>query len=328
MAFPYFMNPKNKAMKTQYYPLLFLMLALPFGALGQPIDQALLDRVKMELTQAQLSAYSAAEQQARQGQTWEAEADNMYQDLNKVRFQARAAQSRGERRRLEKQAQRLNDVANDRLMMAGGEYEQAHEAMFAILLQKTAEIRPDRQTDQYAAGMPLEEQALDKFEQARAGRRMLLRNPHAQTVDGQLKQMAANERDGLNLQIQAIAIYFGWKAIPKQPDSEPEAAEPEANPNAVAIDPGIRFKVQIIALSEPASAGVLSELYSGELPIEERFDARAGTYHYMVGEFQRYEQARDFQQRLRVEDGFVVAMKNGLRVDLRQAIEATGGNLE
>lgn len=84
----------------------------------------------------------------------------------------------------------------------------------------------------------------------------------------------------------------------------------------------IIFKVQVLALSEtPISENKLQQILKTSQNIEK--EETGGWYKYSIGNFPSYNQAKDYKQNLSVNDAFVVAYKNGVRISIEEAIELT-----
>lgn len=131
----------------------------------------------------------------------------------------------------------------------------------------------------------------------------------------------------------ASAIYRAFKEYKAMvegtntaPSPSPERAEPDttrvATPVAVAATP-IRFKVQIATSTkriEPKAKnfnGLMVEEHKGQ-----------GLYKYTVGDEPSLAQARDVQKRCKemgFDGAFIVAFKNGERIDLQEAVKLADG---
>ncbi len=108
--------------------------------------------------------------------------------------------------------------------------------------------------------------------------------------------------------------------VPVEPKPEPKKAEPEVAVKETAPAPKeFEYRVQIRArYNRPLSKAYLSSKYN--IPQQDIMeDMHNGYYIYTVGSFDTYEQARRERNRLRsyngVTDAFVVAFKNGERLD-------------
>ncbi len=84
----------------------------------------------------------------------------------------------------------------------------------------------------------------------------------------------------------------------------------------------IVFKVQVLALSEtPISENKLQQILQTSHSIEK--EEAGGWYKYSIGSFSSYNEAKDYKLNLSVDDAFVVAYKNGVRISIEEAIELT-----
>ncbi|MCK5168732.1 MAG: hypothetical protein KAQ75_02545 [Bacteroidales bacterium] len=80
------------------------------------------------------------------------------------------------------------------------------------------------------------------------------------------------------------------------------------------IDDDIIYKVQIAADKKTLSQNVLSRLYNGNMEI--KMISEDGWNKYSIGDFNTFSEANNYKKTLGVNDAFVVAYKNGVKVDL------------
>lgn len=112
-------------------------------------------------------------------------------------------------------------------------------------------------------------------------------------------------------------------AIRKIKQLEKEAEEATATNNNNGNNPrlaGVIFRVQILAVSQPATEGELAELYKGGEQIYEEFDQTDRLYKYAVGEYKNYEEAKSYNQANGIADSFIIAIKNGQKVPITDII--------
>jgi hypothetical protein len=79
------------------------------------------------------------------------------------------------------------------------------------------------------------------------------------------------------------------------------------------------FRVQIIAVKRQLSTEELKKFYPESDDIVEWEDKSDGFYKYMIGNFQKYNEARNFKRSVRIRQAFVVAYKDGERILVREA---------
>lgn len=76
----------------------------------------------------------------------------------------------------------------------------------------------------------------------------------------------------------------------------------------------IIYKVQIAADKKPLSQNTLRRIYNGNKEI--KMISEEGWRKYSIGDFNTFSEADDYKNTLNVSDAFVVAYKNGVKVDL------------
>ncbi|MGM0497928.1 MAG: hypothetical protein ACQESJ_08425, partial [Bacteroidota bacterium] len=74
------------------------------------------------------------------------------------------------------------------------------------------------------------------------------------------------------------------------------------------------FKIQIAADEKPLSQSTLRKLYDGQKKEISRV-VENGWYKYSVGDFETFDQAEDFKEKLNTRDAFIVAYENEKRVN-------------
>ena len=85
---------------------------------------------------------------------------------------------------------------------------------------------------------------------------------------------------------------------------------------------GVVYRVQIIAVQRgQLSQNQIDRLYSGPEKVYERKEQ--GMYKYAIGNYTKFSQARSVKNSLGIQS-FVVAFKDGQRIDLSQAIRMSG----
>jgi len=78
--------------------------------------------------------------------------------------------------------------------------------------------------------------------------------------------------------------------------------------------------VQVMAVSKVLPSVTVDKVYKGNRNVTVTF--HEGLWKYLVGRFDEYDDARLFQEGLG-GDSFVVAMKDGQRIDIVKAINET-----
>lgn len=81
----------------------------------------------------------------------------------------------------------------------------------------------------------------------------------------------------------------------------------------------IVFQVQIIAVSRPLTDKALQKIYDGQADVIELKEN--GLYKYSVGAFFTYDEAASFRDNIIGDDSFVVAFLDGEKIDILEAIQ-------
>jgi hypothetical protein len=92
------------------------------------------------------------------------------------------------------------------------------------------------------------------------------------------------------------------------------------------VQDGIYYRVQLAAMSNFGDANRKFASYNLSRPVLVEY--QNGLYKYTIGSFGSYRQARDFKVTIQsrgIPGAFVVAYRNGRRIDVLDALQATGG---
>lgn len=130
----------------------------------------------------------------------------------------------------------------------------------------------------------------------------------ANTLEGYTEYLK-DFSDGLNADEARSRIA----ALRRQTDDEKRKEEMKKNESLV-------FRIQIAAMSKPLSAAALKKLYSGTLKTEMSFDQTDKLYKYTVGDFKEYADAKAIRAKMNNPQAFVIALREGKRIDIKEAI--------
>ena len=93
------------------------------------------------------------------------------------------------------------------------------------------------------------------------------------------------------------------------------------------VSDGVYFRVQLAATRRFNDANTAYAAYRLSRPV--LVEQHNGLYKYTVGSFPNYRQAREFKNTVvsrGIKGAFIVAYRNGRRIDIMDALQATGGN--
>jgi hypothetical protein len=104
------------------------------------------------------------------------------------------------------------------------------------------------------------------------------------------------------------------KILETKPDSAPKAPQlVVSNPSDTAI---IFYSIQVAAHTIPLTEShIRTSIYTGPMMIREIHED--GWYKYLIGHYKNLNEAVDLLNRIKVEKAFVVAYKNGKRVNIK-----------
>jgi len=87
-------------------------------------------------------------------------------------------------------------------------------------------------------------------------------------------------------------------------------------------DTGVVYRVQISASTSPLKKKELQSIYCNSLPVYVTWEQPF--YRYLIGSFQSYVRASELKRTLCTPGAFVVAHRNGQRINMREALSITG----
>jgi hypothetical protein len=87
-------------------------------------------------------------------------------------------------------------------------------------------------------------------------------------------------------------------------------------------DTGVVYRVQIAASPTPLDKNGLQFIYCNSLPVYVSW--KKPFYRYMIGSYRSYKKASELQRSLCTPGAFVVAHRNGQRINIREALSITG----
>ncbi len=114
--------------------------------------------------------------------------------------------------------------------------------------------------------------------------------------------------------VEEISRDIALKSDDKPSDDFKEVTTKSYDQSVDAIDSDILYKVQIAADKKPLSQNTLRKIYNGNKEVE--MIREEGWSKYSIGDFNTFSEADDYKKTLNVSDAFVVAYKNGVKVDL------------
>jgi hypothetical protein len=104
----------------------------------------------------------------------------------------------------------------------------------------------------------------------------------------------------------------------KKPEQWPGVEMIEGLPS----DTGVVYRVQVAASPTPLDKQELRSIYCNSLPVHVSWEKPF--YRYLIGSFPSYKQASELQRTLCTPGAFVVAHRNGQRINIREALSITG----
>jgi hypothetical protein len=156
-------------------------------------------------------------------------------------------------------------------------------------------------------GQSLEQNARNQMDQAAS-----IRNQSADfnVISTNLKKAYQLELLGISDQLEALRLYLTTKT------------KKQVMQNANVI-----YKIQILALIEaPISDQKLRQIYNLNQSISK--EETEGWYKYSVGQFTTYQQAAEVKSSIDINGAFIIAYRNGVKINIEEAKRLTGEYVE
>jgi cell division protein FtsN len=110
------------------------------------------------------------------------------------------------------------------------------------------------------------------------------------------------------------------------PVTRPTTSSRIPSSQLIAVQDGLYFRVQIAATRRFRDANITYSGFGLSRPVKVEY--QEGWYKYTIGSYTTYQQARDYKDsviRQGLDGAFVVAYRNGLRIDIMDALQMSGG---
>lgn len=284
------------------------------------------------------------------------EANSLDLQIAQYEQQAKNARRRRDKRQAMRDVERLTKEAHQKRVRAARVYEKGFDQVYLVYKERLLELMEEKPAKASAAEKFMAE-AKGNFTLARQKLNKLTDRDPYDYLKKELHQVHAMKVEGLGLMWQAFCEFFDCtppdekqdkpedpiadKTEEKKPNDElvvmedepknqPEenyaTDQPESESRSQSSEfdytqPDenlVVFKVQIIAVSRPLSETRLRTVYSGHAESVELHEG--GLYKYAVGNFFTYDQAKEFRD-LIGGDAFVIALKEGQKIPITEAIE-------
>ncbi len=312
--------------------LLFILLLTNLFIIRAQSDRfPLIDRVKNEMNPDEIKKIHEAEKKMIDADMLMEEANKMDIEIEKYTVKSQAATKKRHIRKYERKKRRLIKKVSKRRFKASGIYEHANDMLYRLLKDKLRQFRPSRDEKPKIreVGKLWEKEAGQHFSAGRILRRRMNREDEIKQIGEQVKHIQELEVLGLNKQMRALGLYLNWPDViekykedleakeQEQKEVEEETVEPMPDENTEE-DADIVFRIQILAVKKPVAPNDLTTIYNGAKKVNEYNED--GWFKYTLGNFDNYNDAVAFKETLGIYDSFVVAYKNGQRIDIQEAL--------
>lgn len=126
-------------------------------------------------------------------------------------------------------------------------------------------------------------------------------------------------RKYINISGASVVAYRNQKRLDAGANrTSPDQCPPLKMTDGLPADTGLVFSVQVAASQERMAPGQLKYIYCGSLPVFISWEKPF--YRYLIGSFDNYRDASRLQSTVCVPGTFVVAYRNGKRINVREAM--------
>lgn len=325
-------------MKTKYFIFLAVWISSVFNfyvAEAQYNDRC--EVIKDKFSPAQLKDMKRADNFITSG-------DVFMQEVKAIELEVFSLQeslptlSKKEKKEAEKKAKELKQEALVKLIDATKTGEKGYDIRFNVMRQKLEELsKASNESDKNKQAKKAIYDGNLKIVEARDIINKLTDRDDYDYISNQVKNAKLLKLESINILLDVICLYIDCN--PKEivvHSNENNVAENTNNNNLNNPNSGdkqtnnsgnvntkkayIYFTVQIIAVKNPLPNIKVDDLYKGSKNITALY--HDNLWKYMVGRFDNYDDARIFQEGIG-RDSFVVAIKDGERINIVDAINET-----
>jgi len=325
-------------MKTKYFIFLAVWISSVFNfyvAEAQYNDRC--EVIKDKFSPAQLKDMKRADNFITSG-------DVFMQEVKAIELEVFSLQeslptlSKKEKKEAEKKAKELKQEALVKLIDATKTGEKGYDIRFNVMRQKLEELsKASNESDKNKQAKKAIYDGNLKIVEARDIINKLTDRDDYDYISNQVKNAKLLKLESINILLDVICLYI---------DCNPKEIVVHSNENNVAENTNnnnlnnqnsndkqtnnsgnvktkkayIYFTVQIIAVKNPLPNIKVDDLYKGSKNITASY--HDNLWKYMVGRFDNYDDARIFQEGIG-RDSFVVAIKDGERINIVDAINET-----
>ncbi len=292
-----------------------IIFAIMISALIQTVSQAQdvdvkeiikenLSQSVSDLNEAQ-SRLDKANQQLEQASNSKKEIDKMKSDAMKLK--------KGKQKKALKEAEAKEGPVITKMIAAYTTMEKAQKSIYEIykadIEDKLVDV-PDSKLDKVTELLEKTENQWNNAEAA-AGNIPTDKKAQPQNVLKAHERYASYQTEAINSQVENLTTILG--IFDKPEPKEETIPEIDEMPSTPAVQPDrIHYKVQIAADVTPLTLEFLQKkVYKSNEVINNEYTD--GTYRYLVGRYDTYEEAKAAKIRMGVKGAFVVKYKNGKR---------------
>lgn len=309
--------------------IISLIIALNINCLyAQEANFSQINEIKKQLGESEKKDLEKAEKLINDGDNIMESAQKKMNTVANLEDLASKQKKRRKKRKLLKQAKKTKEKALKEKKSASTKYSFANKLVYMVYKENLEELGKKSNKDKRSEVEDMMKEAERLYKDARKKRGEATRKKDIEESYNLLAKADQLENDAISMQIQAYSIYLGWfdqeeeektlvenKKPEKTNKKESENKTENKKENTRTFDKfqeRVIFKVQIAASKVPLSIKKLRAIYPSTEIINNEKDGE--WYKYSVGSYKSYEEAYQAKKRMGVKGAFIVAYKDGKKV--------------
>ncbi len=294
--------------------ILSIALAVMMGQAAYSQDINPQEEILAQVNESAAAELAAAQKTMDRATQMMAEAESSLAKVAQTRSEA-AKQKKGKQKKLNKQADAMEQPILQKQVQAYKLMDEAYRKIYTTYYKDLA----DKYSTCPARKKETVEDLMNEYETNWDDALNTLKNVPADSKKADpkaatrvLKKGTDLQKNAVDAQISAYGEILGWYDAP-----EPAAAAQAQAQAAVETAPAkpadkIHYKVQIAADNSPLNLEFIKQyVYDTDEVINNEYTD--GTYRYLVGRYNTYEEAMAAKERMNVKGAFIVKYKNGKR---------------
>lgn len=330
-------------MKTKiFYIACIAAIQILTPLFGSAQDQTMSEQIKKQLSASDLKKIEASAAQSKEAEDLMVQVESLYKEIAELETQYTTAKKK-KQKTIAKDIETKKATVNKLRLEISDKQSTANTTKYNVYAENLKKIKKSANEATKEAGEEVEINADNYYRQS------VKKRKEAKTItdtDNQLKiinEAYELERRAIEEQEIAFEIYLNWSLyeeedfIAENKTPETESTNTDKNQNepttqtgntstyqakeGMITESGIIYQIQIIATHRPLTAEKLKQVYNTQDIINTKNED--GLYKYRVGVFRSYAEAKKFKDEIGVPDAFVIALKDGEKINILDAIAQT-----